>query len=150
MSYHVMFRHDDLGYIMFLNVLWIEAFSVTVEHRAPTFLEDSGLTWCPKLGLAGRAGQWQALAKPVHPVEADGDVGLRHGFQIFSWRKGYPTGLVSKSRLCWAESCHARCAGLWDTQISTSAQIKNKPEREPTKVEQMSWGNPCKDTEEQL
>lgn len=34
------------------------------------------LTWRLQLGVAGRAGQRQALAEPVHAVEADGDVGL--------------------------------------------------------------------------
>lgn len=40
--------------------------------------------WRPQLGLAGGTGQRQALAKPVHPVEANGDIGVCHGLQIFS------------------------------------------------------------------
>lgn len=71
------------------------------------------LTWRPQLGLAGWARQRQTLAKPVHPVEADGDIGVCHGLQILSWGKGYPTGLVSENRLCGAESCHTWCASLW-------------------------------------
>lgn len=46
--------------------------------------KHSGLTWCPQFGLTRRAGQWKTLAKPVHPVKADGDVRFRHGLQIFS------------------------------------------------------------------
>lgn len=76
------------------------------------FLIDSGLTWRPQLGLAGRAGQRQALAQPVHAVEADGDVGLRHGLQMFRRREGNPVGLVGESRLRRAESRHARRSGL--------------------------------------
>lgn len=66
------------------------------------------LTWRPQLGLARRAGQRQALAKPVHPVKTDGNVWLRHGLQVLGRRKGNPAGLVSESRLWRAESCHTR------------------------------------------
>lgn len=71
-----------------------------------------GLTWCSQLGVAGRAGQRQALAKPVHAVEADGEVGLRHGLQILGGSEGHPVGLVGESRLRRAESGHAWRASL--------------------------------------
>lgn len=70
------------------------------------------LTWRPQLGVAGRAGQRQALAKPVHAVEADGDVGLRHGLQVVGGGEGHPVGLVSESRLWRAEPGHAWRASL--------------------------------------
>lgn len=68
--------------------------------------KPSGLTWCPQFGLAGRAGQRKTLAKPVHPVKADGDVWFGHGLQIFCRGKRNSAGLVHKRRLCWAESGH--------------------------------------------
>lgn len=74
--------------------------------------EDGGLTWCSQLGVAGRAGQRQALAKPVHAVEADGEVGLRHGLQVLGGSEGHPVGLVGESRLWRAESGHAWRASL--------------------------------------
>lgn len=57
------------------------------------------LTWRSQLILAGGAGQRQALAESVHPVEADGDVGLRHGLQGFGGCKGELGGLVSEAGL---------------------------------------------------
>lgn len=60
----------------------------------------SHLTWRSELILAGRAGQRQALAKSVHPVESDGDVGFWHSLQGFGRGKGELGGLVGKPRLC--------------------------------------------------
>lgn len=80
-------------------------------------MSDGGLTWRPQLGLAGRAGQRQALAEAVHPVEADGEIGLRHGLQVLSRRKGNPAGLVGKSRLRGAESGHTRCTRLKKEEV---------------------------------
>lgn len=57
------------------------------------------LTWRSQLILAGRAGQRQALAESVHPVEPDGDVGFRHGLQGFGGCKGELSGLVCEPRL---------------------------------------------------
>lgn len=88
------------------------------------------LTWRSQLGVAGRAGQRQALAKPVHAVEADGDVGLGHGLQIFCRGKGHPVGLVSESRLWRAESGHARSASL---------QHKGKKFPRQSSAESSSW-----------
>lgn len=80
-------------------------------------LIDKVLTWRPQLGLAGRAGQRQALAKPVHPVESHGEIGLRHGFQVFCRGERNPAGLVSERRLLrGAESRHTWRAGLRGTQ----------------------------------
>lgn len=75
-----------------------------------------GLTWRPQLGLAGRAGQRQTLTQPVHPVEADGEIRLRHGLQVLGRSERHPVGLVGESRLCRAESGHARRASLRDTR----------------------------------
>lgn len=57
------------------------------------------VTWRSKLILAGRAGQRQALAKSVHPVEPDWDVSFRHSLQGFSGGKRELGGLVGKPRL---------------------------------------------------
>lgn len=57
------------------------------------------LTWRSQLVLAGGAGQRQALAESVHPVEADGDVGLRHGLQGFGGGEGELGGLLGQPGL---------------------------------------------------
>lgn len=56
-------------------------------------------TWRSELILAGGAGQWQALTKTVHPIEADGNVCLRHGLQGFSWSERELGSLVGKPGL---------------------------------------------------
>lgn len=86
--------------------------------------EPGGLTWRPELGLAGRAGKRQALAEPVHPVEANGHVRLRHGLQVFSRGEGNPAGLVSKSRLRRAEPGHARRPSLGEKNNNQSERSK--------------------------
>lgn len=91
----------------------IDLADVALEHCM-------NLTWRPQLGLAGRAGQRQALAKPVHPVEANRNVRLRHGLQVLGGREGNPAGLFSESRLWRAESCHT-----WRTRLKHKIVTKN-------------------------
>jgi len=66
--------------------------------------------------VAGGAGQWEALAEPVHPVEAGGGVGLRHGAEVLGRGEGDPAGLVGEGRLSRAESGRPGGSRLKDSQ----------------------------------
>ena len=59
----------------------------------------AGSTWGAQLGLAGRAGERQALSEAVHPAEAQGQLGLRHGLQRLGGGVGQLCRLVCQPGL---------------------------------------------------
>lgn len=103
------------------------------------------LTWRSQLILAGGAGQRQALAESVHPVEADGDVGLRHGLQGFCGCEGELGGLVGEAGLrglgvAWTAAL--RGGGTKERQAHHTTVIDSKVKLE---AERMDWsGGPVK------